>query len=689
MIVKTVMIKNPDTLYATNTLQEAAEHLAQGREDYALVVDSQGRLMGRFTSIHLINAVKNGRAFDTALEGIIDRNVEYIHENDKAVAAFDKKNEIIPVVDCDNKLVGIVTKAELLKQYYKRLEYTTNSLNAMLESTNNAIIAVDVNSNITVFNNAAENILGIRAQDALGKNVANLLPNSNLPKIVQEGTSEIAKTMLFNNKTLVTNRTPIIQNGKIAGAVSVFQDITDYRNILQELDVERNNTEVLKTILEIAYDGIVVVDRDAKITMMSKAYANFLGVNEEEVIGKDVTDVIENTRMHIIVKTGQPEIAYLQKIKDNYMVATRIPIIKNGVVVGAVGKVLFRNLKDLNFLYNKISKMEKELEHYRGELKQLNKATYSFESITGESRKIKEAKSLAQKAASTDSNVLLLGESGTGKELFAHAIHSSSKRVYGPFVKVNCAAIPSDLLESELFGYEGGAFTGAKKEGKSGKFEIADGGTIFLDEIGDMPLHMQAKLLRVLQEREVEKIGASKPKSVDVRVIAATNRSLDDMVKQGSFRADLFYRLNVVTISIPPLKERDEDIALLSNYLLGKICKRLGKYVKGISEDAMEYLRGYEWVGNVRELENVIERAVNIVDNEGLIRPQHLPNGITGQFFGKEVRSLEDILQDAERKAILDSILVSRGNRSKAARLLNISRSSLYEKMSKYGINEE
>jgi PAS domain S-box-containing protein len=562
---------------------------------------------------------------------------------------------------------------------------SVTTLDAVLESTNNAIIAIDINNKITVFNKAAENILGISSTGILGSNIVFILPESNLPAVVQSGLSEIT-TMQVNGKILVTSRTPVIQNGNITGAVAVFQDITDYKNILQELDNEKNTTEILKTILDIAYDGIVVVDKDAKITMLSKAYASFLGVKDEEVIGKYVMDVIENTRMHIVVKTGQPEIAYLQKIKDNYMVATRIPIIKNGVVVGAVGKVLFRNLKELNALYNKISKIERELEHYKGELKQLNKATYSFESLIGESKKIKEAKILAQKAAATDSNVLLLGESGTGKELFAHAIHSASKRAFGAFVKVNCAAIPSDLLESELFGYEGGAFTGAKKEGKSGKFEIADGGTIFLDEIGDMPLHMQVKLLRVIQEKEVEKIGSSKPKSIDARIIAATNQNLEELVKQGKFRADLFYRLNVVTINIPPLRERDGDVKILSNYLLEKICKRLEKPVKGISDEAQDYLNNYLWVGNVRELENVIERAVNIIDDDGFIKPQHLSKEVTGSIINREISSLDEIINEAEFKAITDTLLMCRGNRSKAARMLNISRSSLYEKMSKHGL---
>ena len=257
------------------------------------------------------------------------------------------------------------------------------------------------------------------------------------------------------------------------------------------MDFEKDAVEILKTVIDNAYDGIIIIDKDTTITMISNSYCDFLGISQENAVGKLVTEVISNTRMHIVIQTGKTETAQLQKVKGSYMIASRIPIIKNGEIIGAIGKVLFRNVKELNNLYTKIKTMEKELETYKTRLKQFNTASYTFDDIIGDSEKIHISKSIARKAAQTHSNVLILGESGTGKELFAHAIHLASERLYGPFVKVNCAAIPTGLLESELFGYEGGAFTGAKKEGKIGKFEQADGGTIFLDEIGDMPLHMQ------------------------------------------------------------------------------------------------------------------------------------------------------------------------------------------------------
>jgi PAS domain S-box-containing protein len=452
------------------------------------------------------------------------------------------------------------------------------------------------------------------------------------------------------------------------------------------MDFEKDANEILKTIIDNDSDGLLIIDKDAIITMISKSYCDFLGTTQEDAIGKVITDVIEHTRMHKVMQTGQPESAQLQKIKGSYMIASRMPIIKNGEIIGAFGKVLFRNMKELNNLNNKIQIMEKELETYKSRLKQLNTASYSFDDIIGLSEKIITAKSISRKAAQTHSNVLILGESGTGKELFAHAIHLASDRQYAPFVKVNCGAIPTGLLESELFGYEGGAFTGAKKEGKTGKFEQADGGTIFLDEIGDMPLHMQVKLLRAIQEKEVDKIGSMGSKKIDVRIIAATNRNLEKSMHEGNFRQDLYYRLNVVTIYIPALRERKDDIMLIAEYLIKKISKDLNKKVIGISKDSEYFLKNYPWEGNIRELENILERAINVIEESTIISPIDLPEKITGRKEPKIIISLEETMVIAEKQAIVDALKAADGNKTRAAKNLEIGRTSLYEKIQKYSI---
>ena len=300
-----------------------------------------------------------------------------------------------------------------------------------------------------------------------------------------------------------------------------------------------------------------------------------------------------------------------------------------------------------------------------------------------------ELKKTIKHIAYSKSNVLILGESGTGKELVAHAIHSEYHGEDKPFVCVNCAAIPSELLESELFGYEEGSFTGAKKGGKIGMFQASDGGTLFLDEIGEMPLQMQAKLLRVLQDKKVKKVGSNEAKPVNVRIIAATNRDLEAMVREGTFRDDLYFRLNVISVNIPPLRERVEDLPMLVEVLIDKVSGNPYMDARGISPEAMEYIKKYPWPGNVRELENVIEHAANFVGSDGIIHVNNLPKVITGLEKSSEIKTLKQIVDEIERQTIVNALHNNNGSRVKAAKALGISRTSLYEKMEKHNIAVE
>ena len=456
------------------------------------------------------------------------------------------------------------------------------------------------------------------------------------------------------------------------------------KNYFQHIDIHEEL--LFKDIIEIAYDGLVMVDTEGHIQMLSHAYADFLGIEQESSIGKHVTEVIENTRMHLVAKTGKQEVADLQKINENYIIATRTPILKEGKVIGALGKVLFENVDQFTALSKRVKSLEHELKKYKGDFRERNKASYTFDHLIGNSPAFINVKQQAKKVSKSDSNVLLLGESGTGKELFAHSIHNESSRAMGAFVKVNCAAIPSELLESELFGYEEGSFTGAKKGGKAGKFEVADGGTIFLDEIGELPMHMQVKLLRVLQEKEIERVGSSGSITVDVRVIAATNRNLEEMVSKGEFRLDLYYRLNVMEMMIPSLRERKSDIIILAKYFLDKYQRIMKKRVTGIHDRVLRLLRFYSWPGNIRELENCIERALNLVDEGEIIKPEHLPEEIVGHINISFVRSLAEVMEETERNTILSCLEITKGNKSETAKQLGISRTTLYEKMNKYGL---
>ncbi len=554
----------------------------------------------------------------------------------------------------------------------------------VFEELTNAIVVINTAGIVTHINSRALELLGVKLENAIGKPMLTVYPESKLNETMV--TQKIERNIRLNvhSRACIASRVPLFEEGKVIGAISIFDDITRIEQLSSRIEADRSEMSVLKTVLEIAYDGILVVDSNGYITMISNAYMKFLGIEGDEVIGKHVTEVIENTRMHIVAQTGIPEVNDFQEIHGDYMVATRIPYYVDGKLAGAIGKVIFRNVSELQNINKKFSRVEKELKNLKSEISSLHRAKYSLSQIITSDDEINKLKNYVNKLAHSKSSVLIQGESGTGKELFAHAIHLSSHRREMPFIKVNCAAIPEHLLESELFGYEKGSFTGADKNGRIGKFELADQGTIFLDEIGDMPLQMQAKILRVLQEGEVERIGSNSPKQVDVRIIAATNRNLKAMVEEKTFREDLYYRLNVINLMIPPLRERKEDIILLSNHFINQLNQENHGNLKGLSEKTQMQLFSYDWKGNIRELKNVIERAYNIMEGEEFIQPWHLPAHINNGKLVSTGEPLKELVDAAEKKIILERLISFKGNKSRTATDLGISRMALHKKLEKF-----
>ncbi|MCP4717830.1 MAG: AAA family ATPase [Desulfobacteraceae bacterium] len=392
--------------------------------------------------------------------------------------------------------------------------------------------------------------------------------------------------------------------------------------------------------------------------------------------------------MHLVARTGKPEINKSQRINQTDMVVQRIPIKKDGKVIAVYGQVVFRDISEVRALAEKLSLLESKVKVYEKELFDLRSTRYTCDSIIGKSREIQYLKQQAGQAASNDSTVMITGDSGTGKELFAQAIHHGSKRSLHPFIRINCAAIPKDLLESELFGYEEGAFTGAKARGKPGKFELADKGTVFLDELGDLPLEMQPKLLRVLEEKEFERVGGTRIIRSDFRVICATNQNLEAMIEKQKFRKDLFYRLNVIPIEIPPLRERRDDILPIARHLIRKMTREADLSEMKIEKMAEQELINHDWPGNVRELSNVLERAMYASENN-MIYKGDLPFSMA--FLGKKAleptrASLKNARNQAQIKAIYQALAKTGYNKTKAARLLGIHRTLFYKKMKGYNI---
>jgi transcriptional regulator with PAS, ATPase and Fis domain len=446
--------------------------------------------------------------------------------------------------------------------------------------------------------------------------------------------------------------------------------------------------------------GMMVVDRQHRIVWISEGYKRFLpalGHAEDDFVGRRVEEVVPNSLMAQVIDSGQPILVDLLSNQAGTFLVSRLPLRDaSGAVIGAMGMVLLDHPETtMQPLITKFSRLQRELDETRRQLAAQRRPKYTIASFIGASPAALEVKRQARRVAQTDSTVLLLGETGTGKELLAHAIHAASARAARSFVGVNIAAVPETLLEAEFFGVAPGAYTGADRKGRDGKFKLAHGGTLFLDEIGDMPLALQAKLLRVLQEQELEPLGSNRIERVDVRVIAATSRDLPAMVAAGTFRADLYYRLNVLPIRLPALRERLADLEPLVDALADDIAGRSGLPHKGVGPDALELFARQPWPGNIRELRNALEQASLMTDDlvlgarhfEGVLTPaaEAWPIADAGPGVAAAapaaVKPLPQAIAELEQRSIREALAATGGNKLAAARLLGISRATLYEKL--------
>lgn len=489
------------------------------------------------------------------------------------------------------------------------------------------LLVVDNQHTIIIYNTEAERLFGIPAREVLGRKVTEVFPDSRLPEVVDTKEPILGYTREIGKSTIVVNTTPIIENDEIKGAISTFEDVSRLVQISWEFEEVKELKERYLQILEAVQDGICVFDREGTVTYINGSYNEITGENISE--GDNIHEISPNgSRMRVLEK-GQKIMGEIsQKKNGKSVVANIVPIIVNQQITGGISVV--KNLSEIEELIDRISHLSAKTEYLEEELHRRKKLNPAFNRIVGVSNKLYDAMKLAAKTADNNFNVLIRGESGTGKELIAEAIHYSSERATQPFIRVNCAAIPENLLESEMFGHVKGAYTGAIKT-KIGKFELADKGTIFLDEIGELDKSMQAKMLRVIQKKEFQRVGDDRTITVDARIIAATNRNLEELVENGEFREDLYYRLNVIPIWLPPLRERREDIPVLSEYFLNKIAEELGCEPKKLSGEAMDALIHYSWPGNIRELENVMER-INILADGREVQKEDLPHYISENY---------------------------------------------------------
>lgn len=569
----------------------------------------------------------------------------------------------------------------------------SEEMTALLDSIYNPMIVIDDAGIIVVCNRAAERIISQPRETLLGQPVTSVLATSRLYTIVKTGKTESVKKITIGGKTYISNRTPVVIGEKIVGAVAVLQDISELELISSELDHTRRLSSELTAIIESSFDGIYVTDGNAKTIRVNQAYERITGIKAGEVVGRTMHDLVAerffNQSVTLkVLESGRSE-SIVQKVRTGKTVmVTGTPFVDD---TGRISLVVtnVRDVTELHRLQRELKTMESLQTRYREELQRLKGAAAGTSRYIIQSKKMTDVYELAMRLAQVDSTVLIQGESGVGKEVVADMIHTNSSRKDKAFLKISCAAIPEHLLESELFGYSPGAFTGASKKGKAGLFEMANQGTLLLDEIGEMPLSLQAKLLRVVQEKQCLRIGSSEPVDVDVRIIAATNRDLEAMVNRKTFRKDLFFRLNVVPLHVPPLRERKEAIVSFVRHFLERCNKKYG-FSKQIDSNAMDMFYNYSWPGNVRELENLVERVVVVTPGD-MIGLENLPSHMGSQICrdpGSLLThgSLKASLAEIEKSIIKEVLLEHRSTR-KAARILGVDQSTVVRKAKRYQID--
>jgi len=581
--------------------------------------------------------------------------------------------------------------AETISKVDKLLQDNSFTAEQIFNSMANGLMVSDENDLVTIFNPAAAEILGIPASAVIGKKVYDVIPNSRLHLVNKSGIPELVCKQLIGNSSTITNRTPILIDGQIKGAVAIFEDISALEKVTWELQEIKELKERLQLILESVQDGICVVNKDGCITYVNPAYLRIVNQQYEQLVGQNTKEISPQGARSTVLSSGKQILGNIsQKSNGVTVVANVNPIIVDGELTGVVSVV--KDITEVHSFMEKLNHISAKAEYLEQELWRTKKPNRAFEHFVGRSGKVLDALAMATKAAEGSSNVLIRGESGTGKELVAEGIHYASVRAAGPFIRVNCGAIPTNLLESELFGHEKGAFTGAIRR-RLGKFELANQGTIFLDEIGEMEKSMQVKLLRVLQKKEFERVGGEVTIKVNVRIIAATNRNLEKMVIGGEFREDLYYRLNVIPLLLPPLRERKEDIPMLVEYFLDKISRELNKNLKSIKSDALAVLMQYKWPGNVRELENMIERMVTLTEGSS-ISAKHLPSYLKEELLLEKKEQNNFITDDIVltwneyEKLIIRLALEKFGSFNSAGKALGLTHKTVAAKARKYGIEK-
>lgn len=685
-LVKEIMTRMEQCLTPNNSFFEAVEMMKNTKLNTIPVINSTGKLIGVFTRSSLYQMLMADLDKDTLISDYIRQDIGTILEdvNTDLLGSFIMKSRVGTgiVVNKQGEPIGLVTKTDAVMNYVQETQFLKEKLEKVLYTSNLGAIMTDENKMIIFVNERCAKMIGKAEADILQQNLDAIIPNCKEMNSEKETTFR----MRFQSEHFIVRLSKYNVSDDKQGYITLLQNVSELENLAQELETEKKWKTILQSVINNAYDGLVMINEKEEVIFISPSLIELFDIEASKINKGPVKNILPQLQLEQVLQTGVAQVSSFLEVKGIKYMVHRIPVFQDKVMIGAIGKIVYRQLLEVRELLKNFENHEKKTVKSKGKIET---SRFTFKQILTNEPLMEKLMRSGMKAAKGKTTILIRGESGTGKELFAHAIHSSSLYGKGPFITVNCAAIPEHLLESEFFGYEEGAFSGAKTKGKIGKFDMAHGGTLFLDEVGDMSLQLQAKLLRVLQEREFYRVGGTERIQVDVRIIAATNRPIEKMVAKGEFREDLFYRLNVISFEIPPLRKRKKDILLLSEQFIGELNKQNGTSVTGWDPMFEQAIIEYDWPGNVRELRNVWERAMIFAEN-GKVQLTDLPDYVIKKvgydlFLDEEGETFEQpLLEKAEQLAIQKALNLSNGNKSKACLLLGISRSVLYDKLKKY-----
>ncbi|HBK54013.1 sigma 54-interacting transcriptional regulator [Syntrophomonas wolfei] len=692
--MKVYEVMNPRLLplRTRQTIGEVSRLFIDFSLDASPVLNEEQELVGLITKNRLLQVLSQESPAIEVQDIMLTDPITIAYDDD--VPDIRKQKFTCRPVMRNGQLVGMLYFSDILVALTLEIQKGKKEIEAAIDAVYNPVIEIDNDFRIKIFNRQASRLLGIDMEEARGANAHDLLGGTEVLDSLIHGNHKPlpVNKLVIGDRSFLPYRNDVVQDGNVIGSVLVLREISEFEELVRQSQYTQKLNRELDAIFESSFDGLYVTDGQAITLRLNKGFERITGVTAAECVGRHMDDLVKEGKFSrsgtlLALEKKERVTISLVSMNDNELLVTSNPIFdEEGNIILVVTNV--RDITELNELQRKLEQVEGLTQLYRSQLEQIKLQT--SRQLVFNSTKMKELLDLVLRVTGVDSTVLIQGESGVGKELIAEIIHSSSNRKDGPLIKVNCGAIPENLLESELFGYEAGAFTGASKSGKVGLFELAQGGILFLDEIGELPLNLQVKLLRFLQDKEMLRVGGEQPITVDVRILAGTNRNLVEMIANHQFRLDLYYRLNVIPIFVPPLRERPEDVPVLANYFLNAFNDKY-QMNKRLHKSVIDVLMEYHWPGNVRELENLMERMV-VTSINNIISMQDLPASFKVPRLKldneQDLLPLRQAVENTERE-LLEAAFARFRSSYQVAAALQVNQSTVIRKAAKYGIKRQ